>query len=84
MPVMIWTNSATELCITCGQEGTVYCWQAAKGLSGQRVLDTLFVKLINPPQVIQFDGLSENVVPITRTSVTVDCSLPDDSYITIS
>ena len=84
MPVMIRNNSATELCITRGQEGTVYCWQAGKGLLGQRVLDTLFVKLLNPPQVIQFDGLPENVVPITRTSVTVDCSLPDDSCITIS
>ncbi|KAF8882796.1 hypothetical protein BD779DRAFT_1381589, partial [Infundibulicybe gibba] len=84
MPVMIRNNSATELCITKGQEGVVYAWQSTKGSRNQTLLDTLFVRLINPPQTIKFDGLPENVVPITRTAVNIVCSLPDDTTISIS
>ena len=84
LPVMIQANFATELCITKGQEGHVYGWQSAKGTKGQRVLDTLFVKLANPPSDVQFEGLPENVVPLTRSSTTIKASLPNDNIIFIS
>ena len=84
MPVIIRTNTATELCITRGQEATVYSWQSTTGSKGQKMLDTLFVKLQNPPQAIQFDGLPANVVPLTRSTVSVKCALPNDESLTIS
>ena len=68
MPVIIRSNSATELCITRGQEAIVHAWQSTVGSKGQRMLDTLFVELQNPPKKIQFEGLPPGVVPLTRTS----------------
>ncbi|KAF8880327.1 hypothetical protein BD779DRAFT_1422597, partial [Infundibulicybe gibba] len=84
MPIMIRTNSATELCITRGQEGLVYGWQAEIGSRGQNVLGVLFVRLVNPPQQVQFDDLPRNVVPIMRTSSSTLCYLPDDSTVNIT
>jgi hypothetical protein len=84
LPVMIRHNDATELCITKGQEGTVAGWHSATGSKGQRVLDTLFVKLVNPPSTVQIDGLPENVVPITPFSHPAKCTLPDDTVIGIN
>jgi hypothetical protein len=49
MPVMIRHNNATELCITKGQEGTVAGWQSYLGSHGRIVLDTIFIKLSDPP-----------------------------------
>src|SRR5438046_9059003 len=57
MPVMIRNNDATELCITKGQEGFVVGWHDSKGPHGKRVLDTLFVKLDSPPQLVHIPGL---------------------------
>ena len=59
LPVMIRVNAATELCITKGQEATVYVWQSGLGSHDQQVLNTLFVKLTNPPQNVKLDGLPE-------------------------
>ncbi|KAF5356687.1 hypothetical protein D9758_013755 [Tetrapyrgos nigripes] len=87
MPVMIRYNSATELCITKGQEGHVHSWKEKVGKHGKPVLDVLFIKLHNPPKSpspIQFEGLPENVVPITRNTVRIECKLSDDSQIAIS
>ncbi|KAF5344365.1 hypothetical protein D9758_013250 [Tetrapyrgos nigripes] len=87
MLVMIRYNSATELCITKGQEGYVHGWKAKTGKHGKLVLDVLFIKLHkppNPPAPIKFDGLPENVVPITRNTVRIECKLSDDSEIAIS
>ena len=86
LPVMIRYNYATELCMTRGQEGFVYGWQSKKGSRGQLVLDTLFVKLKDPPTNIQLDGLPENVVPVYTTTTNVQVSLPNDEryYITRS
>ena len=83
MPVMIRTNFAMELCLTRGQEGFVRGWQSSVGGSNQRILDTLFVELKNPPREINIDGLEPNVVPITRTVNAVTAILPDDSTIAI-
>ena len=84
LPVMIRANFATELCITKGQEGHVYGWQSTKGTKGQQILDTLFVKLDNPPSNVQFEGLPENVIPLTRSSNTIKASLSNDDTIFIS
>ena len=78
MPVMIRNNDATELCITKGQEGFVVGWQAEQGPHGKRILDTLFVKLDKPAKTVQIPGLSENVVPLMRTTKTVTCKFPSD------
>ena len=78
MPVMLRNNDATELCITKGQEGFVVGWQAVEGSHGHRSLDTLFVRLDNPPRTIQIPGLRNNVVPIVKDTKTVDCVFPSD------
>ena len=61
-----------------GQEGIVCGWQSV-GSHGQTILDTLFVKLLNPPSPVIFDGLPENVVPIPPSTTAVVHSLPDDT-----
>ena len=78
MPVMLRNNDATELCITKGQEGTVAGWQSCVGPHGKLVLDTLFVRLENPPHMVKFDGLPENVVPIAKMSQTIECTMKSD------
>ena len=81
---MIRNNAATEMCITKGQEATVHAWDSHKTAEGRDVLDTLFVELTNPPTPVQLDGLPLNVIPLTRTSVTTNCRLPDDTSLTVS
>ena len=39
------------------------------------------MKLVNPPKIIQLDGLPENVVPISKH---VPCDLPNDSVVRVS
>ena len=84
MPIMIHNNAATEMCITKGQEAVVYPWDCHQGVNGTEILDTLFVQLVDLPSPIKLDGLPQNVVPLTRTTVTTNCRLPDDTSITIS
>jgi hypothetical protein len=84
LPVMIKSNVATELCITNGQEATVVGWQSTVGQYKQQMLDVLFVKLKAPPKSVQIDGLAENVVPLTRSSVHMTCNLPDGGKASIS
>ena len=84
LPVMIWYNFATELCMTCGQEGYVHGWQSRMGTKNQLVLDTLFIKLKNPPSEVQFEGLPLNVVPIYPTTNNIYASLPNDDRIFIT
>ncbi|KAJ7476477.1 hypothetical protein FB451DRAFT_1033426, partial [Mycena latifolia] len=83
MPVMLRANDATEMCITKGQEGAVVGWDESVGPLGQKVLDTLFVKLINPPKNIQVDGLPPNVVPLVRTVSHVTILLEDDTLLSV-
>lgn len=84
LPVMLKHNDATECCMTNGAEATVAGWQSILEPDHQMVLDTLFVKLKNPPKCIKLDGLPENVVPLTRHSTSIMCSLPNDDEISIS
>ena len=78
MPVIIRNNDATELCITKGQEGHVLGWQTGRGIHGQLVLNTLFIKLDKPAKTVKIDGLPENVVPITRGSKNIECTFSSD------
>ncbi|KAJ7830116.1 hypothetical protein B0H13DRAFT_2240677 [Mycena leptocephala] len=72
MPVMLRTNDATEMCMTKGQEGVVCGWHSSEGPAGQQVLETLFVRLINPPRKI--NDLPENIISLVRTIMHLTCS----------
>lgn len=84
LPVMIRNNDATELCITKGQEGRVVGWEEATGNQDQRMLDTLFVELIDPPKAVHVTDLPANVVALTKTSKKIGCTLPDDVSVQIT
>ena len=77
LPVMIHHNFATEICMTWGQEGFIHGWQSKIGSKGQNVLDTLFVRLKDPP-CVKITGLPENVVPIFPTTTNVKVMLSND------
>ena len=81
---MIKNNMATELCITRGQEGTVFGWQSEHGSKKQTMLETLFIKLKDPPRPVKINGLPDNVVPLTQSTTHTTCYLPDDTSILIS
>ncbi|KAF6765469.1 hypothetical protein DFP72DRAFT_798033 [Ephemerocybe angulata] len=83
MPVLIRNNDATELCITKGQEGLVAGWTSSIGPYDMPILETLFVKLINPPSTVNIEGLEENVVPITRTKTKKTAVLGTDKKLSI-
>ncbi|KAJ7164296.1 hypothetical protein C8R46DRAFT_901697 [Mycena filopes] len=83
MPIMIRNNEATELCITKGQEATIVAWDESTGPMGQRILDTLFVELVDPPRPIQIPDLPLNVVPLMRTSVQTTLLLEDDTLLSV-
>jgi hypothetical protein len=51
---------------------------------GKWILETLFVELIDPPTTVTVGDLPQNVVPLTRTSVSTSCQLLDDTSITVS
>lgn len=84
LPVMIHFNYATEMCMTRGQEGFVHGWQSKIGSQGQNVLDTLFVKLKDPPSCVLIPGLPENVVPVFPTTTNVKAMLPNDEKYSIA
>lgn len=84
MPVMVHNNTATEMCITKGQEAIVHSWQALTSPSSKKILDALFVELQDPPMPIALDGLPLNIVLLTKTTVVTNCQLPDDTSISVS
>ena len=84
MPVIIKCNAATELGVTNGQEGYVAGWKSASGSKGQAILETIFILLHNPPCEVTIKGLPKNTIPLTRTSNTISCKLPDDSKVVIN
>ena len=84
MPVMIKHNDATELSVTNGQEATVVHWESAQDDQGREYLETLFVKLKNPPRPVKIDGLPENIIPMSKTSVKTECICPNGKTITIN
>jgi hypothetical protein len=84
MHVMIKHNQATECCVTNGAEAIVVGWKSHFISEDKEALDILFVKLANPPKTIQLDGLPENVVPISKHTMSVTCDLPNDSIVKVS
>jgi len=78
MPVIIRNNEATELCITKGQEAIVVGWDAGPAPYGRQTLNTLYVRLENPPKEVKVGELPLNVVPLTRTTSTEPCILKSD------
>ena len=84
LPVMIRYNYATEICMTRGQEGFVYGWQSKRGPNGQLMLDTLFVKLKEPPVPVDVPGLPKDVVPVYPTTTNIIAMLPTDDKFHIS
>jgi hypothetical protein len=78
MPIMIRNNDATELCTTKGQEAYIVSWDAIKGPHGHNVLETLYLELKNPPKTVELPDLPKNVIPMTRTTKTIKCTLPND------
>ena len=83
LPVMIRNNEATEMCITKGQEGTVVGWDAFEGPYGRQVLETLFIRLVDPPKDVQLADLPTNVVPLTRFTAIIQCKAKSDQPIGI-
>ncbi|EKM51735.1 uncharacterized protein PHACADRAFT_102456, partial [Phanerochaete carnosa HHB-10118-sp] len=83
MPVMLKHSEATELCAMNGAEGTVYSWDAHEGAEGRLHIDTLFVKLVNPPRHVCLPNLPEDVIPIGSVAEKLECVLPNDSKISI-
>jgi hypothetical protein len=85
MPVLLRSNDATELCMTKGQEGVVVGWDESVGPSGQKILDTLFVELINLPKdrTVQVADLPVNVVPLSRCVTHTTMLLQDDTIISL-
>jgi hypothetical protein len=84
MPVLLRSNEATELSMTKGQEAVVVGWNESVGPHGQRILDTLFVKLQGTSRPIQIPGLPENVVPLVRSTTHITVLLEDDTLLSIS
>ncbi|KAI0640762.1 hypothetical protein C8Q79DRAFT_920776 [Trametes meyenii] len=83
MPVLLKFNEATELCATNGAQAVVDCWDSST-VNGREVLDTLYVRLVDPPRDVQLPGLPVNVIPLTRNAKTVACTLPaGDSVLNI-
>jgi hypothetical protein len=83
MPVMIRNNEATELCVTKGQEAVVVGWDAYDGPYGHQVLETLFIQLILPPKNVQLADLPMNVVPLTKTTNSIQCRTQSDQSLQI-
>jgi hypothetical protein len=83
MPIMIRNNDATELCITKEQEVYVIGWDAIDGPKGQKVLETLYLELKNPPKTIELPFLPVNVISMTRTSKKIKFNLPNNYKINI-
>lgn len=84
MPIMIRSNDATELCITKGQEALVVGWDESIGPLGQRVVDTLFVELVDPPRPVQIPELPVNVVPLVRSVTNTTVLLEDDTLLPVA
>ncbi|KAJ6501332.1 hypothetical protein DFH09DRAFT_944723 [Mycena vulgaris] len=58
-------------------------WNENIGPIGQQILDTLFVKLTNPPRDIQAEGLPINVVPLVRTVSHITVLLDDNTLLSV-
>jgi hypothetical protein len=83
MPVILRHNDATELCMTKGQEGVVVRWNSKPGCFETMTLETVYVRLVKPPQPTMIAGLPKNTVPVTKSKHKIKCHLPDDTVLNI-
>ncbi len=83
MPVMIKINEATELCVTNGQTGNVVGWTYEEQ-DHRKYLQTLFIQLLNPIKTVRVEGLSEDVIPMTRSTVSIAVTFPNGSICKVS
>ncbi|KAL1937535.1 hypothetical protein VTO73DRAFT_13121 [Trametes versicolor] len=67
-----------EICATNGAEAVIVDWHAHLTAGNRRVLDVLFVELVNPPHSVKLPGLPPNVIPLTRMRKSTRCTLPID------
>ncbi|OBZ71253.1 hypothetical protein A0H81_08557 [Grifola frondosa] len=84
MPVILKTNEATELCATNGAEAVVHSWSSRELQNGKECLETLFVRLINPPKAVCLSDLPANVIPLVKTKKKIRCMMPNDDNININ
>ena len=70
--------------MTRGQEGFVCGWQSKQGSNGQVMLETLFIKLKDPPTTVNVPGLPENIVPVYPTTTNIIAMLPSDEKVYVS
>ena len=64
--------------MTRSQEGFVHRWQSKQVSNRQTILDTLFVRLKDPPTCVKVPGLPDNVVHIYPTTTNISAVLPND------
>ncbi|KAL4263449.1 ATP-dependent DNA helicase [Pleurotus pulmonarius] len=83
LPVVLRHNYATELCMTKGQDAVMVDWDFSISDNGVHALDTLYVRLQDPPREVRIAGLPTNVVPLVRRTVTVRCLLPNGATVTV-
>lgn len=79
MPVLLKANEATELCATNGAEGIVVGWDAevCPDVNNAFYLNTLFVKLVNPPRTVLIPGLDPDIIPIIPSAVSFTIPVGD-------
>ena len=65
--VMLKNNKAIELYATNGAKAKVIYWNCYKLSNDKLLLNTLFVKLINLPELVDLPGLSQNVISIVSS-----------------
>ncbi|KZP15573.1 hypothetical protein FIBSPDRAFT_750019 [Athelia psychrophila] len=83
MLVMLRYNEATECCMTNGANAVVVGWQADADVD-RPSLDTLFVKLVNPPRDVHLEGLPLNVVPLVKRSDRIEVVLKNGNKIRLT
>ena len=66
MPVIIKKNIATECCVTNKASAIIYDWDSTELSNEKKVLNTLFVQLVNSPRNIHLEGLHLNVILLPR------------------
>ena len=69
LPVIIQYNDMTELCITRGQEEQVVGWShcTMSKTDKRKVLDVLYLELIDPPQIVKLPNLPPNIRPSSNS-----------------
>jgi hypothetical protein len=67
-----------------GAEATVVGWKSIQLKNEYDVLQTVFVRLSDPPVQIRLEGLPPNVVPVSKQTIDIRCELPNGSHLSIS